>query len=214
MKRDIIFPLFFILFLGILPGCGKVYDWARGNFDQGREFKNEDIITEARNEIKTATVYDLFSVVGKFDALWLSDKVRDLYVNLFALKHRKDEAQQKVFLRRQLEENNHFISFYVLSLHDVVLGEQDTNWSMFLKVGDNVYTPKEIKIIDLDPVYKDIFGKMSNKFKDVYLVYFNAKDIENNYIINPDVETISLSFRSVNKEVSFTWDVGSNFAEY
>ena len=210
MKRDFTFLLLVVLLFGILPGCGKVVDWAKDNFDQGREFKNEDMISTIRDQIKSATVYDLFSVAGQFNALWLSDKVRDLYVNLFSLKHRKNESQKNVFLRRQLEENNHFISFYVLSLHDISLGDQDSDWSLFLTVGDAIFTPQEIKIIDLAPIYKDIFGKKYNKFKDAYIVYFNAKDLENQFIVTPEIETISLKFRSVNKEVVLTWNVASN----
>ena len=217
MKRDFIFSVCLILCVGMLPGCGKVFDWARDNFDQGREFKNEDLLSEIRNQINSATVYDLFSVAGKFDALWLSDTVRDLYVNLFALKNRKSEDQKMVFLRRQLEENNHFISFYVLSLKEIVLGDEESDWVMFLRVQDRIYTPKEIKLVDLSPVYKDIFGKKFSQFKDAYLVYFNAKDIENNFIVNPNnssnsgIDKIELIFRSMNKEVVMTWDVASNF---
>ena len=157
--------------------------------------------------MQSKRAYDQFTLVGAFDALWLADPVRTAYANIYARKHGKSAEQRRVFLRRQLEENNHFIAFYVLTLKEIVLGDKDSQWAVLLKVGDKLFTPSEMKTIEICPGYKEILGKAYNKFKDVYLVYFNAKDIEDNYIIGECEDRIALVFRSMDKEVELCWDL-------
>jgi len=207
MKRDILFNLFLIFSLGFLPGCGKIIDWGKKHVDQGQDLDPD--LKLAKSFIRSARIYDQFELVGGFDALLLADPVRIAYANFYALKHGKDKAQKRVFLRRQLEENNYFIAFYVLSLKTMRLGENDSKWTLFLKVGDKSYAPVEIRIEDLDPEYRDIFGKKFSKFKDSYLVFFNAKDVEGNYIFSEEEKgKISLVFRGLKKETELSWDIG------
>ena len=205
MKRDMLFLFFCTILIVLLPGCGRIIDWGKDNFYQGCEVNKN--VSAARSYIKSKRVYDQFSLVGAFDVLWLSDAVRKTYVDLYARKYGKNEEQKQVFLRRQLEENNHFITFYVLNPKNIILGEKDSYWSILLKVGDKVFTPIEQKVIDVSSEYIDIFGKKYNQFKDVYLVYFNAKDIENNFLIDKDTRCISLLFRSHDKDITLCWGV-------
>jgi len=205
MKRNILFLSTFSLFLSILPGCGRIIDWGKDNFYQGAEVGQD--LSIARNYIQSRRVYDQFTLVGAFDALWLSDDVRKVHTNIYARKYGKNEEQKRVFLRRQLEENSHFITFYVLSPKNILLGDKDSYWSMLLKVDDKLFTPVEQKVVDISPEYRDIFGKKYNKFKDVYLVYFNAKDVEDKFIINENTAAISLLFRSHDKDIELSWDV-------
>jgi len=205
MKRDMLFLLIFTVFLSFLPGCGRIIDWGKDNFYQGMEVDKD--LSVARSYVKSRRVYSQFSLVGAFDVLWLSNDVRRRYANMYARKHGKNEEQKRVFLRRQLEENSHFIAFYVLSPKNILLGDKDSYWSILLKVGDKLFTPVEQKIIDISPEHSDIFGKKYNNFKDVYLVYFNAKNIEDTFIINEKAKNISLLFRSHDKEVELSWDV-------
>jgi len=207
MKRNILFNLFLIISLGILPGCGKIIDWGKKQVDQGKDL-DPDLKT-AKNFIRSARIYDQFELVGSFDALLLADPVRVAYTNFYTFKRGKSEDQKKVFLRRQLEENNYFIAFYVLSLRSMRLGENDSKWTLFLQVGDKTYSPIEIRIADLDPEYKDIFGKKFSKFKDAYLVLFSAKNVEDNYILSSAEKCeISLVFRGLKKEAKLNWDIG------
>ena len=205
MKRDVIFLLVFAIILHFLPGCGRIIDWGKDNFYQGEKVEKE--IESTKCYIKSKKVYDQFTLVGAFDALWLADPVRTVYANIYARKHGKTQEQKRVFLRRQLEENNHFIAFYVLSLKEFLLGDKDSQWTLLLKIKDKFFTPSEIKKIELCPAYKDIFGKKYNIFKDVYLVYFNAKDIEDNYILGESVDHMALLFRAMDKEVELSWDL-------
>ena len=207
MKRDVtfLFPLF--LFLLVLPGCvGRLVDWGKEKVDQGTNIKEN--VKVARKYIRSDRIYDQFTLVGAFDSLWLSDDVRAMYAQLYALKHGKIEEATKLSLRRQLEENNHFISFYVLSVSDVEIGEKDSDWALFLKINENNFVPIELKKVDLCPEYELIFGKKLNRFKTAYIVRFNAKDIENAPLMQSSSQAISLVFRTLKKEVVQEWNIG------
>ncbi len=194
---------FIMLFL--MPGCGRVIDWGTKTFEQAPSL-NASII-QAQKYIRSITLYDQLTTRARFDALWLSDEVRTNYANLYALKFGKTEEQKKVFLRRQFEENNHFISFYVLSAYEYPLGDNNSEWTLFLDIDGKHYAPIEVKSIELSPEYLYIFGKKYNKFKVPYSVKFDAKDINDQHLITPDTEKISLYCRSLHSEVTFVWDI-------
>lgn len=205
MKRDITLFLTASLFLTGLPGCARLIDWGKKSVDQGKNIKKET--KKAQEHVRSTRVYDQFTLIGGFDSLWLADPVREAYAELYALKHGRSQEDNKVFLRRHLEENNHFISFYVLSVADIVIGEKDSKWTVFLKIGENHFVPTEFKTVELAPEYEAIFGKKFNRFKVAYLMRFNAKDIEDVYLMQPDTQEIGLVFRSVKKEVAHTWRI-------
>ncbi len=196
-------PYKILIFLFMLPGCGRVVDWAKGNFNQGTTFeKNTDI---SKSFIRSISVYDQFTTCGIFDALYLSDEVRTLYTQLNVRRHGKNKEQYKMFLRRQLEENNHFISFFILSSYEIPLGKTDSKWSVFLQIGMHKFTPIELKAIELSPEYKSIFGNYFNRFKTAYIVKFDAKTVEDQPLINSDTKELSLYFRSTSKQAELKW---------
>src|SRR5690606_26100571 len=114
MKQIIVSCLIMLVGPVFLGGCTRIVDWGRSSFYQG-----ENIILSQAPEsyIRSVVIYDQLRTVAIFDALWLSDVVRSAYTDAYALKRGKSWEQKQLFLRRQLEENNHFISFYVLSNH-------------------------------------------------------------------------------------------------
>ncbi|HLJ31598.1 MAG TPA: hypothetical protein VKU36_04125 [Candidatus Babeliales bacterium] len=189
----------------LLPGCGRVIDWGNRTFNQTPTIDTN--ISTAQQYIRSVTSYDELTTRARFDVLWLSDDVRNTYAYLYGLKFGKTEEQKKIFLRRQLEENNHFISFYVLSLHDWPLGDANSEWTLFLTIGDKNYSPIEIKAVELSPEYIHIFGKKYNRFKMPYSVKFDAKDINDNFLITPETTTMTLHCRSLKAEVTFVWDL-------
>lgn len=197
-----------IIFCGILfllPGCGKMVDWAQGSFTQATSFDFH--CEKVQRYIKSITTYDQFTTVAKFDVLWLSNEVRQSYVDLFVLKFGKTEEQKRALLRRQFEENNHFISFYVLSLYECPLGDAHSAWTLFATIGDKNYAPIEIKVVELSPEYVCMFGKKFNRFKVAYSVKFDAKNIDDIPLINENTSDIRLVFRSIKKEAVLTWDL-------
>lgn len=196
------------MMLLLLPNCGRVVDWGTRTFVQTPAFNAS--ASAAQQYIRSVTSYDQFTTRARFDALWLSDEVRSNYTNLYVLKFGKTEEQMKTFLRRQLEENNHFISFYVLSLYEHPLGDANSDWTLFLTIDDKNYAPIEIKSVELAPEYMHIFGKKYNRFKVPYSVKFDAKDINDNALITPETKNITLHCRSLKAEVTFVWDIAQS----
>ena len=189
----------------LLPSCGRIIDWGEKTFIQAPSLQAS--ITQAQQYIRSVTMYDQLYTCARFDALWLSNDVRINYTDLYVLKFGKTEEQKKAFLRRQFEENNHFITFYVLSLYEHPLGNSNSEWTVFLQVDDKNYAPIEIKSIELSPEYMYIFGKKYNRFKVPYSIKFDAKDINDQYLITPETKKIILYCRSLNVEVPFVWDI-------
>lgn len=211
MKLYVTILLIIVNLLVILPGCGnKVVDWTKDNFYQGEYIRKDAAIDVARSFIKSKRVYDQFTIVGDFDSLFLCDGVRRIYTDINYDKTGKSQEQRSLSLRRQFEETNHFISFYVLSLSDIILGDKDSRWAISLRVGDRSFEPVKIKPVELACEYKEIFGKKYSKFKDPYLVIFNAKDLEDKFIISDKTENISLFFRAIDKEFELFWDLKSS----
>lgn len=188
----------------LLPSCTRVMHWIDDSFYQGESVTRYAKITH--HYIRSAKVYDQFTTAASFDALWLSDEVRTAYTNTYALKNGKTEMMRKAYLRRQLEENRHFISFYVLT-NNILLGESHNRWAVFLEVDGVTYYPYEIKIIELSPEYQSFFGNRYNRFKTVWLVKFNAKDTADVPIITPATDKIRLHFRSIYKETALVWHI-------
>jgi hypothetical protein len=196
---------FLYVLLLVLPSCGRVVDWVKDSFPQIPSLSASCSVIEKYS--KSITLYDQFTTRAKFDALWLADDVRALYVDLFSLKFGKTVEQKKALLRRQLEENNHFIAFYVLSFHEVPLGDTSSEWALFLQINGKNYSPIEVKTVELSPEYICLFGKKYNRFKVAYSVKFDAKDIDDIPLITASTDEMKLYFRSTTKEVVFVWDI-------
>lgn len=108
-------------------------------------------------------------------------------------------------MRRQLEEPSHFIAFYVLSLHEVSLGDPSSEWAVFLTIDDQKLDPIEIKGIDLPYEYQMFFGKRLTMFKDTYSIKFDAKAIDDKLYLTPERHIMQLHFRKFDKEVVLEW---------
>lgn len=190
----------------ILAGCGRTTDWIQSNFTQAHKRTSSSIPCE---HIKSITVYDQFSTVAMFNALWLSDAVRTIYADLHNFKHGKNLELSNAFLRRQLEENKHFISFYVLTPYDILFGDKNGAWSVSLEVDGNLYAPIETKVIEMAPEYQSFFGRKLNRFKATQMLKFSAKDVEEKPIITEKTTALRLFFRAVDREVILEWPISN-----
>jgi len=200
----LILPLVAVL---LFPSCIKYYELSETEFPQGKEKEiNEKIIAE---NVKTQKILDQFLTIATFDVLYLSDDIRKLYTEIYCRKRGKDENFHVSMLRRQLEENRHWVSFYVLSylpkLEDKAINDKDTDWTFFLEAKDGKkISPVSIKEVELSPEIKYFFGYRVSDFKTPFLVKFPAKDI-----ISQKDEDGKLRFKmfvsSVNRESCFTW---------
>src|SRR5882672_8334460 len=111
-----------------LPGCSRIIDWGKKEFIQAPESVNFNKIPATY--VRSIKMYDEFSTSALLDILWLSDQVRTAYTASYVYKRGKDADFGNSFLRRQLEENKHYISFYVLAPHAYYLSEKDSPWSL------------------------------------------------------------------------------------
>lgn len=191
-----------LIILTIIPGCARITEWAQNSFYQGEQV-NVDI-SHVQKQVRSVYMYDQFSTDAIFDALWLSDEVRTAYAQIYSSRHGKDSS---AFLRRQLEENKHYISFYVLSSYEVPLGADNCLWTLLLHINDQIFTPIEVKMVELPQEYQLFFGKRFNRFKVAYVVKFNAQDVDEQPLLTTNVDEIKLVLRSIKKETTLAWDV-------
>jgi len=206
MKQSMLLISFTTGILLLLSGCGgRIVDWGKQNFYQGE--KGPDYTDRIKGLVQSKTVYNQLSTEGMFDVLWLNDEARTLYADMNSARLGKTPEQYKMFLRRQLEENNHYITFYVLSLNRVPLKDSDTQWTIQLEAGGNQYAPIEIKQIELAPEYEYIFGEKLTPFKTPYQVKFGALNADDQPILHEGVKDIALHFSTIDRGTTFNWEV-------
>ncbi len=156
----------------LLPGCMKYYDVSDSEFPQAQKEPDHREVKHAYK--RTQKVYDQFETKAIFDALWLSDDVRTAYVQMYAKKRGLSAEAKEELLKRQLEENNHWVAFYVLA--DIreqgagTLGDAHTAWTMFTSVDKQNLPVESVKEYDLEPEYQLLFGSIGMNFKTCYLV--------------------------------------------
>ncbi len=188
----------------ILPGCKRSFDWAAQHFNQGQSVALP--LQRVKPYVRSVAIHNYFSTKGIFDALWLSDEVRSAYADIAAVRSGKSTQQAQLFLRRQIEENKHYITFYVLSEYDVPLGDT-SDWHVLLQVGEYTYQPCELKTVDLVPEYKAFFGRRWSKLKTAYVVKFDAQDVNDQSIISPSTQSMALCFHATSKRAELVWSL-------
>lgn len=208
MKRMVLLVSFLSLMISFLPGCCRYINWGRRSFYQG-ETPETSCASLVRRYIRSVNVYSQFSTAAIFDALWLSDDVRTAYARVRDRRFCKKEEQREAFLWRQVEENNHYITFYVLSLYDNPLGNPNDEWTVALSIGSQLLEPFEIKTVDLPSEYRAFLARELSRFKVVYQVAFDAHDAQGKRFIDESVSKISLRFKSPNKCVALSWRIDS-----
>lgn len=192
----------------LMTSCVKYYDLVKSEFPQGTS--RPDKRDEAAQYRRSAVVYNQFETQAIFDALWLSDQLRTAYVDLYADKRGLDRDAKQQMLKRQLEENKHWILFYVLAdVRDKVyaaLHEQNAAWTLSVKI-DNYKTlvPDSIKEVDLEPEYQLLFGKTFSLFKTAYLITFPLTPELAQKIARQEVNMVGLHIRSPYKECVLQW---------
>lgn len=207
MKRAVVYYATSIGLLIVLSGCGPMVDWGKSNFYQGQP--RDTYSDRVRPLIRSVAMYDQLTTRGMFDALWLCDGVRTAYADLHIFRQGYGDERRNAFLTRQLEENNHYISFYVLAQSDAKLSAPDSQWAIFLEVDGNRYQPIDNKMVELPYEYQVFFGKAWSRFKDPYQIRFGLRDVQDLPIITAQTKKIALHIRSAGKEHALTWDIPS-----
>ena len=195
----------FISSILLLPGCTTIINWSKKNFYQGIESPQDN--QKIRSFIRSTKVYDQFSTFAHFDVLWLAEEVRNAYVMTYVHASGKREEQKNQLLKLQKDELKHFITFYVITPQDTILNTEQSPWHVFLMVDNLSFDPIEIKIIEPNSIYKSFFGKLYNRFKTVYQIKFEARDLYDNPLIISTTQAIELHFKKLHKEILLRWDL-------
>ncbi len=192
-----------------LSGCSRILRWGKYTFCQAHTISVD--ISPAYAYVRTLRLYDQFNTVAIADVIWLSDTVRTVYADLYSCQRCKSPEHRQAFLRRQLQENNHFITFYVLMPKDSVpsfsFGTTFGIWSVTLVINGTCFSPREVKAVDLAPEYQRIFGNRYNRYKSAYLIQFDACNLEGHTLISPVSTTIHLVFKSIYYSMCATWQL-------
>ena len=202
-----------ILVILSFSGCSRYISWGKEVFNQGEQIETYAQVVQPY--IRSERVYDQFTTLGSFDAMWLSDPVRRAFSRSHARKHGFTRDQYKQFLENQLTENDTRISFYLLSIVGgpgaVDLTDKNAAWTVQLKVGNDYFNPAKIQSIDeLPPEYQYFFGKKWTIFKSMYLISFNAVDEDDVHILESSLTSISLVFRRVGHRLELVWPLDGN----
>jgi hypothetical protein len=196
----ILIPLECMLFLS---GCNKIIDWGKTNFAQTKRYSQE-FAKVAQTYLRSTFVYSQFTMAATFDAIFLTDQMRMLYVDYHKHFHGLTAEQEATMRQRLLNENKYFISFYVIGfqkehLYDSgkalftgvyqkytdFLGSKDSNWNISMMVEDKQYFPESVRAVDLPMEYRNCFGIKLNQFNTTYLVRFAVQDPANRPIFEP-----------------------------
>lgn len=201
--------IFFLCALSafVVPGCVKYHKIMKSEVPQGQDRPEHHEVTQAY--LRSCAFYDQFKTLAFFDVLWLSDQLKTTYVNMVSSRQGKDAQAREALLRRQLEENMHWMSFLVLAdIRDnvhIALSEKDSSWSMFLQMADGEKVQSvSVKEIELDPEYQLMFGSRFNLFKKAYLVKFPAKPLEGAMYLDRGNE-FKMTIKSTKKMESIVW---------
>ncbi|MCF7900267.1 hypothetical protein K9K77_02040 [Candidatus Babeliales bacterium] len=187
----------------ILPGCGGVTDWVEDTFSQGKEYSyNKSLI---KGYLRSSRIYDQFTTVAIFDALWLSDEIRTEYADVYVKVHGRTQDVRNTFLRRQLKANSTEVAFYVLSLNEIPLNVKPMQWLLHLDIDGNKYLPSSVKAAELTPEYVLFFGALLTNHKRVYEVRFDRKDADGKEILNDDAQKLSLVFSGPQHYCALEW---------
>ena len=110
---------------------------------------------------------------------------------------------------RQLEENNHSITFYVLTeIHDqshISLDDKNSAWSLYLECANGQkLAPKSIKEVDYEPAIRFLFGHRHSLLKKSYRVEFAARDLAGEaHLIPGERFTMVCAGSGISKSVSW-----------
>lgn len=206
--------LFFrkVMMLGLvctMSSCVRYYDVIKTEFNQGKKEPSKGCVAQAYR--RATTVYDEFETRAHFDVVWLSDNIRCTYVDVYSNKRNLDLNTKEQMLKRQLEENKHWASFYVLAdvreKTNASLSDPASVWTLSLQIDDQKpLQPESIKEVTLEPEMQMFFGSTFNLFKTAFLVKIPVTAEIADQLARYRFDSVRLYFRSPYKETSLVWD--------
>lgn len=168
-----------IVCLVAMSSCVPYHKLAKKESPQG--ILLDDYRDISYNNIRSVSIYNEFETRAHFTFLRMSDAVKKAYTDIYCGRRGIVAHAREEFLKRQLEENNHWVSFVVLAdMRDktcVSLGEKNAQWAFALDLGQNIIlAPESIKEIELDPELQLLFGRHFTLFPTAYVLKFSRRD--------------------------------------
>ena len=146
--KFLVYYVFCVVMLLLFPSCIRYYKLSKSEFPQGVE--HEDARDVSHNYVRSGRVLDQFSTLAAFNALWLSNNTREAYVDVYSRRRGKDDTKHDALLKRQLEENKHWISFYILTdIRDATqfsMSDKNSCWTVYLEIEHKKVTEKTPEI--------------------------------------------------------------------
>ena len=190
-----ILGIFALLFFS---SCSRFKHWTYHTFHSAEKLESD--LGLAHGHLRRVRSYYQLNTVALFDVLWLSDEVRQTYVDLYAQKYCARPEDINYELKHQLHENDHFITFYIMMSEEegIAFGDKFGKWTVSLDVGDFSYAPVSVKIIDdLAYEWRKILGDSYNCFKTPYEVKFDTRTLQGSPILNSLVSDFTLCVSSI-----------------
>ncbi len=225
MELRILYLIFLFLINSNLFSQNSIVSFFKDLFPQVENFNNK-YIKKASKFIKNIECYDKLNSVCSFSAILLSDELRMIYLDYYSEIHFLDSIDKSLAIEKLLSDNENYITFYVIASQPVntyesnyslfsgsyyknnhILGGNNPEWKVFMSCenDDNIYTPEDIKTVDLPLEYKAFFGNLYNQFQFIYIVRFFSKTQDNVKILSNN-KTITLNFNSNKYKVKLKWN--------
>ena len=105
MKQTLYAALLILLVLSF-SGCSRYISWGKEIFNQGE--KLDTYASAVQPYIRSGRVYDQFTTLGNFDAMWLADPVRRAYARSYARKRGYTREQYCTFFTKSTRRKRSF----------------------------------------------------------------------------------------------------------
>lgn len=194
--------------VGITTSCVKYHELVKSEFPQGQDAPDVRDLTQTY--VRSATVYDQFTTLAVFDALWLAPQVVGAYADMYGIRRGKlFEGCQQVKAEKERDLAGS-IGFYLLADVRVKthkdLHEKGSYWTIALEnsKGQRLEATSIKSNIELDPEFQTMFAHRFNLFKEVYLVKFPTHLSGKPFITDGEPMTMLLS--SPRKSIRIAWN--------
>lgn len=206
-----------------LTGCTELVNWSKDHLQQPEEQKRNYSVVSAKY-LRHKKVYEQFASLADFTALFLTDEVRLAYLDFYAYRNFKNDADKQAARTRFLAENDYYVTFYVSAwqknteymnertlftgerrLLGEILGTAEAEWQVSMRVDGIEYEPETIEQVEIPLEYRVFFGSWISQFKKTYVLKFAAHDKNNNVILNKNLHDVELVFRRLHQEIRLSW---------
>lgn len=206
-----------------LPGCNDLVNWSKDHLQQPDEQKRNFSAVSA-HYMRHKKVYEQFTSLADFTALFLSDEVRLAYLDFYAYRNFKNDEDKQTARARFIAENDYYIAFYLSAWQrpteyqnertlftgerrvlGEMLGSPEAEWQVNMRVDGVEYEPELIEQVEIPLEYRVFFGSWISQFKTTYMLKFPAHDKNNAVILDRNLHDVELVFRRLHQEVRLSW---------